>query len=483
MKLKLLNLGGLDLGYTNVIDFQTRESRSTYFSNLPGLELDINYMQDSYITQITIPKEISYIRSYDYLTFNYQNKDFYYFITSKDRKTQNTTTLFVTLDVFTTHQFDVQFLDSFVERCHVKRWNTDGTPTRETTEEGLDFGEIIQIGGAEELVKMSDTVIMASSVPMGLLPSSGGGTGGCATEPPNDKISANHKQFISDIFPASCEAYNKYGLFASVGMAQAIEESGWGTSQLAIEANNFYGIKWNVGDKEDYYINPLDGIKYRKYPTKSDGIRARAQFLIDNPRYTNAGVFLAKTPREQIQCIFNAGYAENPSYVDNIMAIINGSNLTIYDILGGGSSEGDGDFNGYKSFDNDFGKGWLVPVHGTVTSVYGPRWGTFHHGTDIGCPTGTEYIASKAGKVTNQGYSNSMGNFIYIDHDGGYRTRVMHLSQILTKLGDTVTRGQIIGKAGSTGDSTGSHAHWEIRRISDNESTNPAPTLKEGDKV
>ena len=125
-----------------------------------------------------------------------------------------------------------------------------------------------------------------------------------------------------------------------------------------------------------------------------------------------------------------------------------------------------------------------------VTSKYGwrihPITGErkFHHGTDIGgINENTDYIASKDGTVTDQGVNPSMGNYIYIDHEGGYRTRVMHLSKILTTKGQKVKRGQVIGKAGTTGDSTGVHAHWEIRRISDNESTDPAPTLQKGDKV
>lgn len=125
-----------------------------------------------------------------------------------------------------------------------------------------------------------------------------------------------------------------------------------------------------------------------------------------------------------------------------------------------------------------------------MTSKYGwrthPITGerTFHHGTDIGgIAEGTDYIASKDGTISNQGWSDSMGNYIYVDHDGGYRTRVMHLSKILTTVGQKVKRGDIIGKAGTTGSSTGVHAHWEIRRISDNASTDPAPTLQKGDKV
>ena len=146
--------------------------------------------------------------------------------------------------------------------------------------------------------------------------------------------------------------------------------------------------------------------------------------------------------------------------------------------------------NGYKSFNNVFGSGWLCPVKGgVVTSKYGYRndpFGgekTFHNGTDIAVPLGTDYVASKDGVVSQQGFSNSMGNYIYIDHDNTYRTRVMHLNEILTTVGQTVKRGQVIGKAGTTGNSTGVHAHWEIRRLSDNQSIDPAPNLKVDDKV
>ena len=75
-----------------------------------------------------------------------------------------------------------------------------------------------------------------------------------------------------------------------------------------------------------------------------------------------------------------------------------------------------------------------------------------------------------------------MGNYIYLDC-GNYRVKYMHLSKISVSKGDTVTRGQKVGEIGSTGISTGPHCHWEIRRISDNESTDPAPSLKKGDTV
>lgn len=264
----------------------------------------------------------------------------------------------------------------------------------------------------------------------------------------------------------------------------AIEESGWGTSALATNAFNYFGQKWAEGSPFPYYVNPLDGIKYVKYPNAEEGAKGLLTFLKQYDRYKD--VFNASSPQEQVTKIQQAGYNPDPSYITRIMGLINQNNLTVYDTL---SSEGD--HNGYKSFDNAYGKGWLCPVKGgTVTSKYGwrihPITGDrkFHHGTDIGVPLNTDYIASKDGVVSDQGYSDSMGNYIYIDHDNGqYRTRVMHLNKILTTKGQQVKRGDLIGKAGTTGSSTGVHAHFEIRRISDNESTDPAPSLMKGDKV
>ena len=149
----------------------------------------------------------------------------------------------------------------------------------------------------------------------------------------------------------------------------------------------------------------------------------------------------------------------------------------------------EGNLDGYKSFSNDYGSNWLCPVKGgTVTSKYG--WRThpisgvkkFHAGTDIGMAHGKPTVASKSGTISQIGYHDSMGNYIFLDC-GDYRVKYMHLSKILVTNGEQVKRGQKIGEIGSTGGSTGPHSHWEIVRISDGESTDPAPSLKVGDKV
>lgn len=164
--IKLCNMGFLDMGYDNVIDFENEQSRSNYFNRLNVKPFDVNTITDGLVDSITLPIKLSLIREYDYLFFNYDNKDYFYFITNKQQLNENHTVLHMQIDVFTTYQFDVKYLDSFVDRCHVPRWDGD-IPTKHTIDEGLDFGELIQLGDKEKIYDFKDTVIIASSVPIG----------------------------------------------------------------------------------------------------------------------------------------------------------------------------------------------------------------------------------------------------------------------------------------------------------------------------
>lgn len=85
-----------------------------------------------------------------------------------------------------------------------------------------------------------------------------------------------------------------------------------------------------------------------------------------------------------------------------------------------------------------------------------------HHGIDIPVPTGTNVYAVEAGTVTGASYYSSPGYMVTIDHGNGYITKYMHNSEFKVAVGDTVTKGQVIALAGSTGGSTGSHVHFQI---------------------
>ena len=112
---------------------------------------------------------------------------------------------------------------------------------------------------------------------------------------------------------------------------------------------------------------------------------------------------------------------------------------------------------------------WPVPGHTKLTSLYGmrvhPITGAYklHTGIDISAPLGTSFIAAANGIVTKATYNTAYGNMVIIDHGGGVQTLYAHGDQILVQLGQTVSAGTEVLKVGSTGYSTGPHAHFEIR--------------------
>ena len=109
-------------------------------------------------------------------------------------------------------------------------------------------------------------------------------------------------------------------------------------------------------------------------------------------------------------------------------------------------------------------KSYHYPVKGRVTSKYGPRRRRIHQGTDIDLETGDPIYATFDGRVRHTTYiARGYGNLIIIRHDNGLETFYAHLSETNVKPGDWVTAGQVIGKGGNTGRSTGSHLHYEIR--------------------
>ncbi len=109
------------------------------------------------------------------------------------------------------------------------------------------------------------------------------------------------------------------------------------------------------------------------------------------------------------------------------------------------------------------GSGLIWPVQGSVTSPFGPRWGTVHEGIDIGAAEGTPIQAARSGTVIMASYSGGYGNYTCIDHGGGFSTCYAHQSSIGVSLGQQVSQGEIIGEVGNTGHSFGAHLHFETR--------------------
>ena len=110
----------------------------------------------------------------------------------------------------------------------------------------------------------------------------------------------------------------------------------------------------------------------------------------------------------------------------------------------------------------------IRPLKGTVSSRFGPRTPTNiisanHAGIDIAANEGTVFISSMEGKVTCVSTEGGYGNHIYIQNNDVI-TLYAHCKSIYLKEGESVSQGQKIGEVGSTGNATGPHLHFEIRK-------------------
>jgi murein DD-endopeptidase MepM/ murein hydrolase activator NlpD len=124
----------------------------------------------------------------------------------------------------------------------------------------------------------------------------------------------------------------------------------------------------------------------------------------------------------------------------------------------------------------------IWPVNGKLEGGFGGRrnpfgglgW-EFHSGQDIEADWGVPVVSGASGRVTFVGWQNGYGQLVVVDHGGGLTTRYGHLSHIDVDVDQMVSRGQLLGKVGSTGRSTGPHLHYEVR-IND-QAVNPLPYL------
>lgn len=107
---------------------------------------------------------------------------------------------------------------------------------------------------------------------------------------------------------------------------------------------------------------------------------------------------------------------------------------------------------------------FINPASGYLSSSFGRRWGRNHNGIDIAGSHGSTIKAAAAGTVTYSGWMSGYGNYVVIDHGNGYQTAYGHNSSLLVSKGQKVSQGQAIAKMGSTGRSTGTHLHFEIKK-------------------
>ena len=148
----------------------------------------------------------------------------------------------------------------------------------------------------------------------------------------------NQQQFIDAMSKGAINTYKQYGVFASVTIAQAIQESNWGKSVIS---NNLFGIKADSSWTGSYIQEPTNEVysgitvtieaNFRVYPTYEDSLMDHAKFLSENSTYKDHGVFTATTYMAQAEAIQASGYATDPNYAEELITLIKEFNLDKYD--------------------------------------------------------------------------------------------------------------------------------------------------------
>ena len=160
----------------------------------------------------------------------------------------------------------------------------------------------------------------------------------------NSLNNSSKREFIQGIYLQAIEVYNKYGVLPSITISQAILESGWGKSELSTKANNLFGIKADTSWKgkkikmntSEYYNKKITD-NFRVYNSNEDSIKDYGEFLKNNKRYKDSGVFKATQYIEQAKALEKSGYStvQNDKgeniYAELLTEIIQEQNLQLLD--------------------------------------------------------------------------------------------------------------------------------------------------------
>jgi murein DD-endopeptidase MepM/ murein hydrolase activator NlpD len=139
--------------------------------------------------------------------------------------------------------------------------------------------------------------------------------------------------------------------------------------------------------------------------------------------------------------------------------------LLAHAFAGRASARPDGPLRPYLEHSQRLVLEW--PANGTVTDLYGPRWGRMHLGIDVGILRSLEVTSAAPGFVTAVGWLagyEGYGKVVVVDVGDGYSTLYAHLAQVEVRVGAWVSAGSRLGLAGCTGSCTGTHLHFELRR-------------------
>ena len=368
----LLNVPELDIYYNHTFSFGSYDQQISYFLGTKVYSIEnVNYHRKN--NNLKVNYHIDDLRFVNYIMVNNDkpiSKWFFYFVIDRIYINEHCTELILKLDVMQTYLFEFTFKSSLVERQHYNRYTSDGVVVNAYFKQPIDYntGEyIVNFTGTIYDYLNNGSYIITSSEPLGKganyrssgSSNSGGdipSIGDIGEYPYNSSISETINNRFSKIWQGVKEG-QAHGLFPSVTYAQYVMECGWDGSTLSETYNNAFGIKAGNGWTGQTVDLPtqeyIDGqwitttATWRVYDDINQSVRDRTQFLLENPRYTEGGVFSASTYQEQCQALQNSGYATDPSYASLLISIIEDNNFAIYDTVS--NSGGNGTSDGYSS--------------------------------------------------------------------------------------------------------------------------------------
>ena len=227
-----------------------------------------------------------------------------------------------------------------------------------------------------------------------------------------------------------------------------------------------------------------------KIAEQTDGIYARALSDQNTAQALSDQAEVARQIREELQLVAEAAYdeanaaamraysaveaqLENSARLEaQLEVLIEQREATEADYQKGVIARQQSEIMGMIDPGQISASGWARPSGGYISSHFGPRihpiYGTsrLHAGIDLATPCGNPVYAARSGRVSYSGWLGTSGNFIRVTHEDGYTTGYAHLQSgsLYVRLGESVVTGQLIGRIGNTGGSTGCHLHLETRQ-------------------
>lgn len=333
--------------------------------------------------------------------------------------------------------------------------------------------------------------------------------------------STSRQQYIDQYAEYAMEQMRRYGIPASVTLAQGIIESANGKSTLAETANNHFGVKGTFNGAYVVANDDKPNEKFKKYDNVGQSYEDHSKVLMASRYQKYVSSLSPDDYKGWAAGIKKGGYATDSNYVSTIVGVIEGNNLQKYDQMVMEQMKREGRQFGVASnplsaasqgnpstlstslkrtgFDLAQGQ-YSMPVSRNafmlVTSPYGPRKDPMdrtktqiHHGIDIKTNSDAVLATENNGTIVavNHNTNTGSGKSVTVEYSraDGSATRVqyMHLSQINVQKGDSVNAGQKLGVSGNTGSrTTGEHLHLGVINVSADgkqQWVNPAAYLSE----